>query len=123
MFPEGIRTADNSFLSKDDIIFGNAVWCQYSWNYKFYPGILLEVDTNQDGCWIYFETGRSLTKDEDIYYLDIRIGDAVTFDGNEYVVVGLECRSHDLNIIRCIRGYDTVHLKKKMQADCWGKGR
>ena len=121
VFPEGIRTADNSFLSKDDIIFGNAVWCQYSWNYKFYPGILLEVDTNQDGCWVYFETGRSLTKDEDIYYLDIRIGDAVTFDGNEYVVVGLECRSHDLNIIRCIRGYDTVHLKKKNASGLLGK--
>ncbi|QHS72418.1 chromatin-binding protein RAD9 [Saccharomyces paradoxus] len=121
VFPESIKTEDNSFLSKENIIFGNAVWCQYSWNYKFYPGILLEVDTNQDGCWIYFETGRSLTKGEDIYYLDIRVGDAVTSDGNEYVVVGLECRSHDPNTIRCIRGYDTVHLKKKNSSGSLGK--
>ncbi|CAI4056930.1 hypothetical protein SUVZ_02G3370 [Saccharomyces uvarum] len=121
VFPEGIKTEDSSFLSKEDIIFGNAVWCQYSWNYKFYPGILLDIDTNQDGYWIYFETGRSLTKEEDIYYLDIRIGDAVTSDGNEYIVVGLECRSHDRDIIRCIRGYDTVHLKKKNLSGSLGK--
>ncbi|CAI4038088.1 hypothetical protein SMKI_04G4280 [Saccharomyces mikatae IFO 1815] len=121
LFPDNIKTEDNNFLSKDDIIFGNSVWCQYSWNYKFYPGILLEVDTNQDGCWIYFETGRSLTKEEDIYYLDIRVGDTVTSDGNEYVVVGLECRTHDLNIIRCIRGYDTVHLRKKNLSGSLGK--
>ncbi|QID83546.1 radiation sensitive protein rad9 [Saccharomyces pastorianus] len=121
VFPQGIKTEDSSFLSKEDIIFGNAVWCQYSWNYKFYPGILLDIDTNRDGYWIYFETGRSLTKEEDIYYLDIRIGDAVTSDGNEYIVVGLECRSHDRDIIRCIRGYDTVHLKKKNLSGSLGK--
>ncbi|EHN03128.1 Rad9p [Saccharomyces cerevisiae x Saccharomyces kudriavzevii VIN7] len=120
-FPEGIRVEDSSFLSKDDITNGNAVWCQYSWNYKFYPGILLDIDTNQDSCWIYFESGKSLTKEEDIYYLDIRIGDAVIFDGNEYIVVGLECRSHDPNIIRCIRGYDTVYMKKKNLSGSLGK--
>lgn len=112
-FPTDIKKKDEKYLSKEDINFEDAVWCQYDLNYNFYPGRLLSYDEDSDACWVIFDTGKSLTKNDDIYYLDIRIGDTVNWKGKPYTVVALECRNCDSNTIRCIRGYDTLHLRKK----------
>lgn len=112
-FPSKVKTEDSEYLTKRDIRFEDAIWCQYSLNYKYYPALLLSPNIGEDSSLVLFETGKAESKNEDIYYLDIRIGDTVTFNTNEYSVSALECRTHDPQIIRCIRGYDTVHLKKR----------
>lgn len=120
-FPQAIKSQDDKFLSKEDIGFEDAVWCQYDLNYSFYPGRLLSYDESSDGCWVVFNTGKSLTKNDDIYYLDIRVGDTVNWKGKPHSVVALECRTNDLNVIRCIRGFDTVHLRRRKVSATLGK--
>lgn len=112
-FPKEVLREEKDFLSKSDIKFEDAVWCQYSLDYNYYPGRIVSSDVNSDKSWVYFDTGTSLTKNDDIYYLDIRIGDVVDIKSRKYIVIGLECISHEPGTIRCIRGFDTVHLKKK----------
>lgn len=118
---QDIRKRENDFLSKRDIKFEDAVWCQYDLNYCFYPGRLISYDEKAEGCWVVFETGKSLTRNDDIYYLDIRVGDTVNWNGKVHKVMALECRTQDPIVIRCIRGYDTVHLKKRNVSGKLGK--
>lgn len=119
--PGELRSRDDDYLSKEDIKFEDAVWCQYSLDYRYYPGRILGYEEQPDSYWVYFETGKSLTKNEDIYYLDIRVGDTVTFAGKKYQVVGLEAKYTDEATIRCVRGYDTVHLKRKKKSGSLGQ--
>lgn len=121
IFPESILRQDEDFLSKRDIKFENAVWCQYDLDYKYYPGRVVLYDENSESCRVNFDTGKLVTKNDDIYYLDVRVGDSVNLDGKKYEIIALQCRSHDLDLIRCIRGYDTVHLKRKNNAGKLGK--
>lgn len=114
--PTDIRYSDEEYLSKNDIKFEDAVWCQYSLDYRYYPGRIAGYEEESESYWVYFETGKSLTKSEDIYYLDIRVGDIVTFGGKKYQVVGLESRDNNEDAVRCIRGYDTVHLKRRKKS-------
>lgn len=109
-FPHDYRTEDFN-LSISDIIFPNAVWCQYSIDFKYYPGIIIALN-ELDTTTIRFEDGEYEVKYQDIYFLDIRIGDKVEFNGDDFIVEGLECKTYNLNNIRCVRGYDTVHLRK-----------
>ncbi|CCD24146.1 chromatin-binding protein RAD9 NDAI_0C04870 [Naumovozyma dairenensis CBS 421] len=120
-FPTELRNEDTQYLSRNDIQFENAIWSQYTLNYQFYPGILLPKEISKDRCWVLFYTGKEESKREDVYYLDIRIGDTVNWNGNKYVVTGLNCESHDPNIIRCVRGYDTVYMRKKTVSGGLGK--
>lgn len=120
-FPKGILTEDEDFLSKSDIKFEDAVWCQYCLDYSYYPGRLISTNDKLESSLVYFETGKSITKNDDIYYLDIRVGDTVNLKGKKYVVVALECLSHEVDTIRCIRGFDTLHLKKKNNSGTLGK--
>ncbi|QLL31862.1 hypothetical protein HG536_0C00290 [Torulaspora globosa] len=119
--PTDIRYSDEEYLSKNDIRFEDAVWCQYSLDYRYYPGRIAGYEEESESYWVYFETGKSLTKSEDIYYLDIRVGDIVTFGGKKYQVVGLESRDNNEDAIRCIRGYDTVHLKRRKKTGSLGQ--
>lgn len=121
VFPETILRQDDEFLSKKDIKFEDAVWCQYDLDYKYYPGRVSLYDEDSESCRVNFDTGKFVTKNDDIYYLDVRVGDSVSLNGKRYEIIALQCRSHDLDLIRCIRGYDTVHLKRKNTAGKLGK--
>lgn len=112
-YPTDYRASDPDNLTKDDIHFKNAVWCVYDKDLRHYPGILLSVDEESDTCLVLFNTERYTGRMEDISYLDIRIGDIVQDENNIlYKVCGLQCLKEDAQIIRCIRGYDTVVLEK-----------
>ena len=116
-FPIGVRSVDNEYLSKKDIAFQRAVWYQYDTDFNYYPGLLLsDPDYDSDTSLVKFYTGVSVCKNDDLYYLDIRIGDVVSFEAQKYVVVGLECRTKGDGVIRCIRGYDTLYLQKKIRS-------
>ncbi|QLQ82270.1 hypothetical protein HG537_0H00310 [Torulaspora globosa] len=119
--PTEIRYSDEEYLSKNDIKFEDAVWCQYSLDYRYYPGRIAGYEEDSESYWVYFETGNSLTKSEDIYYLDIRVGDIITFGGKKYQVIGLESKNNNEGAIRCIRGYDTVHLKRRKKSGALGQ--
>lgn len=119
--PNTIREQDDEYLSKEDIKFEDSVWCQYSLDYNYYPGRILSQDEQSDSCWVYFDTGKSLTKSDDIHYLDIRVGDTVNMGGKKHQVVALECRSSNMELIRCIRGYDTVHLRRRKKSGSFGQ--
>lgn len=120
-FPTELKTSDNGYLTIDDIKFENSVWCQYSLNYEYYPGRVISYNSYSDLSKVFFETGESLIKKEDIHYLDIRVGDVVNWKGKPHTVVALECKSYESNAIRCIRGYDTVHLKRNNSNGNLGK--
>lgn len=119
--PRNVRERDDEYLSKEDIKFEDSVWCQYSLDYNYYPGRILSLNEQSDNCWVYFDTGKSLTNCDDIHYLDIRVGDTVNLAGKKHEVVALECRSSDMEAIRCIRGYDTVRLRRKKKSGLLGQ--
>ncbi|CCH62356.1 hypothetical protein TBLA_0H00650 [Henningerozyma blattae CBS 6284] len=115
--PTDIKTEDNGYLSENDIKFSTAVWSLFERDMNYYPGRILKeisTDTVQVSFGSTFEISTEFAQYNDIYYLDIRIGDIVVSKMIDYEVVGLEaCLKEDnQNIIRCIRGYDTVHLQK-----------
>lgn len=112
-YPNDYRTADAESLTKKDIRFKNAIWCQYDVDLKYYPGILLNTDETNGTCLVQFVSGKYTGKLKDISYLDIQIGDEVQDENNiSYRICGLQCLKPNPNTIRCIRGYDTVVLEK-----------
>lgn len=119
--PTTVRERDDEYLSKEDIKFENSVWCQYSLDFNYYPGRVLSQNDQSDSCWVYFETGKSLTKVDDMHYLDLRVGETVNLRGKKHKVIALECRNHGTDVIRCIRGYDTVHLRRKKKSGSLGQ--
>ncbi|CDO96011.1 unnamed protein product [Kluyveromyces dobzhanskii CBS 2104] len=114
--PNGLLTSEEHLLTKDEILFNNAVWYYFN-DCNYYPGkILSQQHTKLGYCTVLFEKRQNDVKVEDIYYLDIRCGENVHWRMNEYKVVGLDCQnSQDDDVIRCIRGYDTVHLRKLLK--------
>lgn len=117
-YPTDYRTTDPDNLTKHDIIFKNAVWCVYDMDLRHYPGILLNVDEENNACVVLFDSERYTGRMEDISYLDIRIGDIVQDENNIlYKVCGLQCLKNDPETIRCIRGYDTVELERVTQGN------
>ncbi|CCK68118.1 chromatin-binding protein RAD9 KNAG_0A04450 [Huiozyma naganishii CBS 8797] len=115
--PEGtIRTVDERYLNLNDIKFKNSIWCQYKLDMKYYPAILLKIEKENNECKVRFSDRDDYYKIDDVHPLDIRINDTVNFLGHPYVVVGLEAKNKEEDTIRCIRGYDTLHLKKKTLA-------
>lgn len=111
-YPEGVRVSDEKFLSERDIVFENSVWYQYDLDLKYYPGLVDSFNDDDGTCIIIHNLGSTVCKMDDVYPLDLRVGDITTYQGNHYKVVGLECRTKSINAIRCIRGYDTAHLRK-----------
>ncbi|CCE62369.1 hypothetical protein TPHA_0C02150 [Tetrapisispora phaffii CBS 4417] len=120
-FPHSLLSNETHTLTKDDIEFDNSVLCFYDLNFKIYPGILILNNNDSDTSVVQFESEKSIIKNSDIFYLDIKIGDIVNWKGSLYIIFKLECRSFDENTIRCIRGYDTLYLKKKNQTGNLGK--
>lgn len=108
-----LRNSDPELLTSKDISCNNAVWYYFS-DCNYYPGKVVSQKENEPGfCTVQFETRQNDVKIEDIYYLDLRCGEKLHWKMNEYEVVALECRNpNDSDVIRCIRGYDTVHLKR-----------
>lgn len=116
-YPTNIRSEDTDYLTSEDIRFADAVWYYYT-DCNYYPGKLLSSTTIQDNrCTVLFEKQQNDVKTDDIYYLDLRCGERVQWDRNEYEVSALECKKglHDQDVIRCVRGYDTVHLRKVLR--------
>lgn len=111
-YPRGIKTTDTEKFSLSDIIFPNSVWCFYD-NFNYYPGLIEEKDPDCNEFRIKFEDNSKIMKEDDLYYLNIRIGDVITYMTDEYIVSGLECITENPQIIRCIRGYDTVYAVSK----------
>ncbi|KAG0668928.1 hypothetical protein C6P45_004278 [Maudiozyma exigua] len=109
--PNTIKEIDDRKLTRKDVVFNNAVWCQYD-NFHYYPGIIRNVDRSENKYEILFDRDRYMANPEHLYYLNIAIGDIVTYETSAFVVVALECQTQDPSVIRCIRGYDTVHLRK-----------
>lgn len=114
--PKELRISDEMQLTKKDVLFNNAVWYYFN-DCNFYPGkILSEQRTKPGYCSVLFEKRQNDVRVEDIYYLDIRCGDKVHWKMNEYQVVALDCQiPQKEDVIRCIRGYDTVHLRKVLR--------
>ncbi|SCU81331.1 LAMI_0B05732g1_1 [Lachancea mirantina] len=109
-------TSDAKLLSRDDIVCEDAIWCHYSVNFFYYPGKLLRVDGSSNSCEVLFESGISKVDQDDVYYLDLKVGETVRWKSSAYVIVALECTSQAEDTIRCVRGYDTLHLRKKFQS-------
>ena len=112
LYPSDIRTSDPKEFSKSDISFPNSVWCYYE-NLNFYPGMVEEKNSNSKVFPIRFEHDFKDMTEDDLFYLDLRIGDTITYMSDELVVTGLECITNDPHTIRCIRGYDTVYAINK----------
>ena len=111
-YPNVKRDSDDRLLTKEDIVFENAVWCQYV-NFHYYPGVIQNKDSATNKYDIIFDSDRYSADQEQIYYLDVIVGDVVRYKTHRYTIEALECQKPDPSIIRCIRGYDTVYLKKK----------
>ena len=116
MYPTELRTSDKDLLTKNDIIFDKAVWYYFT-DCNYYPGKIISTGSKNAGyCSVLFEKRENDVKVDDIYYLDIRCGEKVHWKMNQYKIVALECRNPgDVDLIRCIRGYDTVHLRKLLR--------
>ncbi|CUS22835.1 LAQU0S07e01200g1_1 [Lachancea quebecensis] len=119
--PRNKISLDGAFLTKKDLLFDDAVWCHYGFNYVYYPGKVREYNTSTKLVEVLFESGVSNFKKEDVHYLDLMVGEIVIWDSKQYIVVALSRQSSDPCTIRCIRGYDTVHLKKKNKNGKLGK--
>ncbi|CDR47016.1 CYFA0S27e00782g1_1 [Cyberlindnera fabianii] len=109
--PTEVLREDKLVLSDDDIVSRTSVWHLYET--YLYPGVVIGVEENL-AVVKFNDRAQTATG---LFPLDIRVGDSVTHDDTEYRVVGLECamREHDDDVIRCMRGYDTVicHRIKK----------
>ncbi|SCU87161.1 LAME_0D09010g1_1 [Lachancea meyersii CBS 8951] len=121
-FPGEIRITDGGFLTRKDIRFPDAVWCHYDFNYMYYPGRIWGGEPHSNEVEVLFESGLSTVKREDLHYLDVTVGETIMWEGKSYAITALECRSPDESkVIRCVRGYDTVQLKRKNKNGELGK--
>ncbi|CEP62000.1 chromatin-binding protein RAD9 LALA0_S04e05446g [Lachancea lanzarotensis] len=124
LFPllDSIRNSDSNLLTRKDIRFQDAVWCYYDFNCMYYPGKVYETDPKLTDTEVLFESGISEVKRDDLHYLDVTVGETVLWEGKPYEITALECRSENVQkVIRCVRGYDTVHLKRKNKNGELGK--
>lgn len=96
-------------LTEKDIMFKDSVWSLT--NTRYFPGLILNL--GKKGLVVKFSEGPTEINGG-IFPLDIQIGDHVKFERFTYLVTGLECVLQDFNddVIRCMRGYDTVLVKR-----------
>ncbi|SCU85379.1 LADA_0D07162g1_1 [Lachancea dasiensis] len=111
--PIGATTTTMDYLTKRDLQFRDAVWCRYSFNYIYYAGKITTTNYGSSELEVLFESGRTMVKREDMHYLDLVVGETVLWDSKPYTVVALKCSSNKPDMIRCVRGYDTVDLKRR----------
>ncbi|KAL6941525.1 hypothetical protein ACO0RG_002659 [Hanseniaspora osmophila] len=112
-------------LNKQDIIFPESVWGFYDTNFMYYPGQVLSFQKHKNdseaavGIKFFGSFKKEYLKEESVKHMAIMIGDTVLLDKSEHRVTGLECRyPGDADVIRCIRGYDTILLRP-----CKGKNK
>lgn len=109
VLPNGILREETHNLSEEDIRFKDSVWCLA--NTRYYPGLILSL--GKKGLEVkFFESTDEVNGG--IFPLDIQIGDTVKIGRLVYLVTGLECVIQNLKekAIRCMRGYDTVIVKR-----------
>ncbi|CCH42802.1 DNA repair protein [Wickerhamomyces ciferrii] len=108
-FPNEILREENHELTENDIIFKNSIWSLD--NTRYYPGLIIGLSENALSV-KFFESTNEVTGS--IFPLDIQVGDHVKVERGSYIVTGLECviNDNEKDVIRCMRGYDTVLLKK-----------
>lgn len=106
--PTDLLTEETSSLTELDIAFKEYVWCQY--NAQYYPGIIKSVNDKGFNVKFIADTANMSM----VYPLDLRINDHIVVETSKYVVIGLKCLelNEDVEIIRCMRGYDTVIAKR-----------
>ncbi|ODQ80153.1 hypothetical protein BABINDRAFT_7631 [Babjeviella inositovora NRRL Y-12698] len=100
-------------LSGKDCKFKRSVWARYGTD--IYPGIINYENLTSTHVNVKFGDGDSNVSRDDIFLLDIKVGDKVKLLGDEastWAVTGLTCNNHYPSTIRCMRGFDFVVLKK-----------
>ena len=101
------------FLKESDIVSHKSVWSLYETFY--YPGLIVGEDSY--GTKVKFNDRVQYVSG--VVPLDIRIGDTIQYDDNLYSVMALQRVSASDDVIRCMRGYDTVVVeqvrKKRMK--------
>ncbi|KAI5968986.1 RAD9 [Candida margitis] len=104
-----LRKEKSSVLYEDEIVATNSVWATY--NLKMYSGYVSAK--YGDFSIVEFDQDSSRIKNEDLNPLDIRIGDTLNVRSKRFkcVVTGLSS-AESLSGIRCIRGYNLVHVKR-----------
>lgn len=112
--PHLLREELLSVLTERDIVFKGGVWALY--NLRVYSGILLNL--GDEILEVEFEEGTYQIKNEDLHLLDIRIGDTIRVKSKvaKFTVTGLKKTLNDNlngNSICCVRGYDSVLLKRQ----------
>lgn len=97
-----------SVLTEVDIAHEDSVWAMY--NLRMYTGKI--VHRGMDSLTINFSEGLYDVGNNDVFLLDIRVGDIIRIRSltSTYVVTGLT--TADDNEVHCIRGYDFVMVKK-----------
>lgn len=97
-------------LYRSDIVNPNAVFAAYK--FKIFPGT---VESHGDKvCVVRFAEGTSPIALGDLFLMDIRIGDVVSVRLSllSYEVTGLLVLPTQTPAISCIRGYNTVHMRR-----------
>lgn len=106
-----LRHETGAVLEEIDIESKRSVWANHK--FKMYPGFI--IDANDEILKVMFEEGKFDIGTNDLYPLDIRIGDVVKHKGynTSYTVTGLgfQASKSDASIC-CVRGYNTVYVKK-----------
>lgn len=112
-----LRQEASHILPISLVVHEDSVWAEYK--FKMFPGIIQEV--HRDFLVILFEDGVSKVLNQDLYLLDIRIGDKVRLKKGviPYLVTGLQRKpisnsqsSSQGEVIRCVRGYNYVYIRR-----------
>ncbi|KAG5417742.1 RAD9 [Candida metapsilosis] len=108
-----LRKEKSDTIYEEDIVSPDSVWATY--NLKMYSGYINA--RYSDYVIVDFEQDSSRIKNEDLNPLDIRIGDTLNVKGKRFkcIVTGLST-GEPVNGIRCIRGYNLVHVKKNSKS-------
>lgn len=110
---EVLREEALVILSPECLVYGLAVWAFTL--FRNFPAVALNV--GEESSLVLSHNGKEGTvRNSDLHLLDIRIGDfvLVTLKFTPYVVTGLYCISESSQI-KCVRGFDTVIISKKMK--------
>ncbi|KAI5958749.1 RAD9 [Candida pseudojiufengensis] len=107
-----LRKETNDIIYTSNIKHKESVWASY--NLKMYTGEII-TRYSSDSIIKFQNNESSNIKNEDLNYLDIRIGDNVYILGDlnlKYIVTGLSRDESLVDDIKCIRGFNLVYLKK-----------
>lgn len=108
-----LREETSNTLNDSAVISKASVFANHK--FRMYTGVVNNV--GKDHLEILFEEGAYDIDNNDLYPLDLRIGDAVKIKGSSvpYTVTGLSYENSQTGI-RCIRGYNRVYLKKQRKS-------